>query len=419
MENYKSRPLITFVFFVGLFSAIYGPKVFGVLDLMVLVPFFLIVILISASHNFIKAEKYLFFLIGISSFIFFQLLAFNLFENINDPYFLLRTTRSFFSEILIFILFYSITKRGWISHKTVVDLITIVFLIGAFVVYIQAFFPQTQSIFAGLWGFDKRFLYFRAFGMSAGYDTTGYLLSWAAAFLMLYWFRFRYTSSFLAFLFVAGAVMFTSRTSMVLLIALCGLSVLLSKSYYKFFSFANIILISTGVFFVYFFIYPVIAASIFNNDGGAIIFGGVVNERFATTDILKTVTHHYVVPDTLYGNLFGLGYSPKVDPGYFITIFKGGGLLLGTFLFFYVFSLFYVYKSYKNIKHYAVSVSQRQWIEIWMAAIFLMLVVIVIGNFKNFYFFTRGFHEFFVFLIAVALGFSHKAKISIKDGAYL
>ena len=58
MENYKSRPLITFVFFVGLFSAIYGPKVFGVLDLMVLVPFFLIVILISASHNFIKAEKY-------------------------------------------------------------------------------------------------------------------------------------------------------------------------------------------------------------------------------------------------------------------------------------------------------------------------------------------------------------------------
>jgi hypothetical protein len=395
---------------MALFSSVFGPKLFGVVDLVVLVPLLLVVAISSQNHEFIKIDKYVLFLTGVSAFIYFQLLLFNISAHLEDTHFLLRNFRALLSQVFIFIFFYSITRQGLISHEKVFKLITAAFLVCAFVVYLQAFFPNTQVIFADLWGFNKPFRYLRAFGLSAGYDSTGYLLCWGAAFILLRWLRFRRKSSLFPFIFIAGAVLFTSRTSMIMLIGICALSIIISIRYYRILSFSSMAIVSVGLFFIKFFIYPIIAASIFGGDVDESVFVRNVSDRFATTDIAATAADHYIVPDTFFEVVFGVGIDPLVDPGYTITIFRGGLLLLFTFLLFYWLSLMYVRKVYKSTKQ-CLGMHQSRWVGLWVAAIFLVFVIIVIGNFKNLYFFSRGYHELFVLLVAVALGFCHRAKV--------
>ena len=119
-----------------------------------------------------------------------------------------------------------------------------------------------------------------------------------------------------------------------------------------------------------------------------------------------------VFPHELGGWLFGSGLIvPWSDIGYVRVLHLGGAPLLALMVAFY-WHLFWVarWSARKIIELGQVDCDQVKWVRVWSVISVLLLLLMVLGNFKNLYFFARGYHELFVIVSALMFGF-YKAQL--------
>ena len=98
------------------------------------------------------------------------------------------------------------------------------------------------------------------------------------------------------------------------------------------------------------------------------------------------------------------------EGGYMKIIFYGGFTLLSFYILFYLSLYLLALSKAKSIKRYFVTFGNPRNNEdlknilFFLFLIKLILIITMIGNFKNLYFFARGYHELLVLLLAVFLG---------------
>ena len=246
--------------------------------------------------------------------------------------------------------------------------------------------------------------------MTAGYDTMGYLLVFGACAALGRYLQTKEKLSLFYFIFIGGSILFTSRTSMLLLLGTSALTFLLQAKKLRLLS------LQSAVFYIlifgisYFVIFPVIYNTIILQNSDAEIFGFVLSERFSVSDIDDTVDNHFLLPDNFRELLFGSGIDKSVDPGYIKIIFYGGVILLSFYILFYLSLYLLALSKSKSIKRYFVTFGNPRNNEDLKKILFvlflikLILLITMIGNLKNLYFLTRGYHELLIVLLAVFLG---------------
>jgi hypothetical protein len=323
-----------------------------------------------------------------------------IFTDGSDIYPMARTLRAFISTVIGSALIFTLIRRFNYSEKELLLCICLVLSINAAAVFLQILVPETQQLFSRIWGFDKKFLSFRAFGLTAGYDTAGYLnvIGLVTAVLL----KIKTSNSKYNYLMVVFflSTLLTSRSSVALLL-FTSITILL-YSIYKFnlkkrYLFVPFILIFIVVRYL---VIPIFMSTL---GGGSNLNNTLLLEiatNYSSSDIEETYSALWYFPEGL-NLLIGVGQNIASDVGYVILIWMSGLVMLFLALFFYVIPILYVYFQRRSIIH---------------SYVYLLLTfvtfVILIGNLKNLYFFTRSYHELYITLITAYFALMNKGNVT-------
>jgi hypothetical protein len=396
-----------FLIFIALFFGIWGPKIWGFFDLMVFVP--AIVLLLMLTQFKIVSIQRRFFLVSVALglvVIIWVGITF-LLNSASDIQGLLRSVRAFISLIILVPLFYSLASRHILSPCSGFVLLVLVLFVNTLVVYAQIIFPPLQELMAPLWGFDKSINGAKAFGLTAGYDSAGYLAAFLAASAFAASFIFRSWGWFVFFVICAGAVGFTSRTSMLVLTGLTVVVFLLNKSDWKANSARIGFAVVGGVLSLAWYVLPRIISGVVELSSAITHEYGDYTSDYASTSLADVLERHAVLPQNVWTWLFGSGEIFLLsDIGYVKILFLGGVPLLAVMVAFYV----YLYRAARVTVRFAYTASkgyweEQKWAHLWGQVFLLMLLIMFVGNMKNLYFFARGYHEIFIIIGAMMMGF--------------
>lgn len=396
--------ILQFSFFVGLASALWGPKIGGYLDLMVLLPGLLLIVLLVSARLVVPAGFYL-VSAGIASLVLVWVGAAVLVSGVLDLQGVLRSVRAFIGLLVIFPLFYFAASRQIFSVGGGLFLLIAVLFLNTAVIYAQVVFVPIQEILAPFWGFDKTVRAARAFGLTAGYDSAGYLAALLAACVLAASLVFRSWKWFAFFLVCAGAVGFTSRTSMLLLSGL--IIVVIVMSGWRGNGLRLLFTVMGGFFAAVFYILPRIISGVSELAVIAAYDDQDFSADYAQTSLVSIFNLMGVLPRELGVWLVGSGLIvPWSDIGYVKLLHLGGAPLLGLMILFYVYLFWVARSSGRKITQLGQSDGNRaKWTHVWLILSVMLLLVMLIGNFKNLYFFTRGYHELFIVVAALMIGF--------------
>jgi ABC-type methionine transport system permease subunit len=112
----------------------------------------------------------------------------------------------------------------------------------------------------------------------------------------------------------------------------------------------------------------------------------------------------YFLPENFFDLFIGTGHNTNYsDVGYIQIIFMGGLFLLALIVFFYLYLYFAAKKSIYKIRKIKKTYSWELVVLDYM--VFILLVIMLLSNFKNLYFLTRGYHELIVIISVSTFGF--------------
>ncbi|MEM7763629.1 MAG: hypothetical protein AAF290_06075, partial [Pseudomonadota bacterium] len=199
--------------FFAIFFAIFGPKLGGVVDLSLLAVPLGLLCLVGKQRVSLSAE--ILIVVGFVCAVAIYAVLVSLAYGAIDLQVVLRHFRALVSTCALSVIFYNVGRLGILSVDRFTRSVHAVLLIGAVFVLVGILSPSIKQLMADLYGFDKRMVPLRSAGLTAGYDTAGYLCAagaFLAASLILMGRGSRYFLTFTVFL---AATVFTSRTSMV------------------------------------------------------------------------------------------------------------------------------------------------------------------------------------------------------------
>jgi len=130
----------------------------------------------------------------------------------------LRHSKAFISTLLLGLVFYNLAMRSVVTSIEFVNILIFALLLNAIVILLSIAVPDVKVMLAGLYGFNKKFVELRGFGLTSGYDAAGYLCVFGtllSAASSNYKNNILYSLVFVMFIAVA---FFPSRSSMVLAI---------------------------------------------------------------------------------------------------------------------------------------------------------------------------------------------------------
>lgn len=396
------------LFFIGMVSALWGPKIGGYFDLMVLVPSVLLLLLTAIGQ--VAAPKEFYIATGGIAIVATAWVGMSIFVNgQTDPQGILRSVRAFITVLVLVPVFYYAASRQIVSLGTACKFLIAALFFNTAAIYVQVMFVPLQDLMAPLWGFNKPIRDVRAFGLTAGYDTAGYLAAFLATSILTASLAFRSWRWFAFFLVCSGAVGFTSRTSMLMLGGLVIVVLIMSIPDLRRNKAKVAFTLSGGFVAVIWYVLPRVFSGI-----SELAVLSAYNEHsfssvYAHTSLHDILERMVLIPRELSTWLIGSGLIvPWSDIGYIKVLYLGGVPLLGFMFLFYLFlfmvSLFSVKRLCKSGK---VGCSDNRWLRVWSIQIWLFLLVMFVGNFKNLYFFTRGYHELFVVVASLMLGFQN------------
>ena len=323
----------------------------------------------------------------------------------------LRHFRALISTILLGLVFYNLSINNILSSIRLVNILIAVLLINAIIIIMSIPIPEIKSYLAELYGFNKKFVELRSFGLTAGYDTAGYLCIIGAilsAFKVYY--KASLWNSLIIIVFIV-ATFFTSRSSMILAvfltIGICAVFILKGRGILKIISVGYII---AGIYISIYYVLPLVLSTfawgtlqVSNND---------YTSNFAATNLSLWYETMWILPDNPVSVLFGAGEVVKTsDLGYVSLIFMIGVVGLAWVISIYMYIFFIARALHRSEQYEYLKTDVGRNILLWslMSIILLMYVI----NFKNLYFLTRGYHELIIILFFFVLGLSRKVSTDV------
>lgn len=406
------RKFYLVVLFLSLTFALWGPKVGGYFDLMIAVPALSLLVMVFMNMP-LEVPRGSFSIIALFATCIFLWVSFCIYINASsDLQSILRSMRGVMTSLILFPLFYVASRNQLLSLKTAFIFLVSALLINVLVIYVQGLYLPAQNAMADLWGFDKRIVLGRAFGLSSGYDTSGYLaaLTSAAAIgasiALRSWFWLAIAT------FAAGAVALTSRSSMMLLSLFAILALFLTVAHWRANRLRIVIIIAAGVFSGLSFVVPRLSSGIEELSWLSAQYNSDYSGVYADTSLLEILKKMAVLPNNSWIWIFGEGAQANwSDIGYIKILYLGGVPLLLLMIFFYGL-LFQVGRSalHRLKLDGLYEPTDLLWIRVWFVTLSLTLLLMLLGNLKNLYFFSRGYHELFIVLAAVMIGFGARDK---------
>ncbi len=387
--------------FIIIFLSLFGPKIAGVVDLSVLGGVFGLVFLMFFKKVLVCRE-YIIVVTFVATVAFYSMLVVSLngFEDIQP---VLRHSRALMSTVLLGLFFYNLAANSVLSSGKLTNILIAVLLVNAIVIIVSIFVPDMKPYLAWLYGFNKKFVALRSFGLTAGYDTAGYLcifggiLSFTSAY---YKAGIRY--SIIAMVFIVAAIL-TSRSSMMLavtlMIGVCVVFLLKGRWSLKVVSVGYIV---AGVSVAIYYVVPLILSSFFSQTSEVDYTG-----NYAVTDLSGWYETMWILPEHTMSVLLGAGKIVQTsDLGYVHMIYMIGvlGLLLVVSMYMYMFFVIKTLSRSAKCKCFQID-SEGRVLALSLVAIILLMYII---NFKNLYFLTRSYHELIVILFFFILGLSRK-----------
>ena len=403
---------MTVLVFIIIFSALFGPKLGGFVDLSVLGGLLGAILLLTPSRLSVSRE-YLDVVAFVSIFAAYSL-AMVLAGNADDLQPALRGGRALLSTILLGAFFYNLGVSNSFSTARLTNVIILVLLVNAFSIIASTLMPELKVRLAGLYGFDKEFVPLRSAGMTAGYDTAGYfcVIGMALASIKAYYKPGAWHPAVTMIFFIAAFL--TSRSTMVLACALMAgvCIVFLTKGRWTLKS-ISLVYVGAGAVILVFYALPLILStfsigSLQSDDAG-------FTSNFAATDLRAWYESMWILPDEYLPLIFGSGSIVKEsDIGYVLIISMTGVLGLICVVLLHLYVLFVVRGINRAVTSGQLSIDPEGRALVATTIVFLILMFIV--NIKNLYFLTRGYHELIVILFFFILGIA-RSQIVGKGAA--
>lgn len=393
-KNMSMKLIFSFIVFI----AIFGPK-FGLFDTSVISSLLGFFILFPLKEIKIPKDGFLVIILIVIIFCYTSIVF--LVSETSDLYPVLRGIRALLATILLGIFVYNFPLR----ISAMLDITIIIILINAIAIFIQILLPQTQIYFSELYGFDKNIRSMRAFGLTAGFDTAGFLcvkgiILSGVSFLLLK----KSLKYVLMFAIFGTATLFTSRSSMLLAVVfLISFSIaFIIKSEYKF-KLVAIMTIIIIIFALLNYILPLIGKTFNLYTFDSFESKAIVTSQYANNNIEKWMKEMWLLPKEEYNLLFGGSIILTSDVGYIKIIFMIGivGLLLVVALYFLMFTK--VIKIKRQIKPFEKRLGIINVQRVLLISLSIFIPLELITNVKNLYFLTRSHYELTILLFFLAL----------------
>jgi len=389
------------LFLVMAFSLL-GPKI-GLLDTGFLVSFCYIFLHILLMYRFKIPKQFLIILIAQIVLLSYSL-AVSLASQSHEfeMNIVLRAIRSLLAVVCLGLIFYNIK----VPLSTFVRIFLLVLLLHPLTMFYQFIYPGSMSFFAEYWTFGKYPPAFRAFGLTAGLDTSGYYCIFgqvAAATLSLRTKNyFGYHCLYLVFLIAA---FFTARNAM--LISLLIYIIYMVNALQLKRKTVNLYLVSQSflvVGFISSILVPLLMYSFFDGSNILSLGSGLqfnLSETYARGTVNDILTNHIIIPNEPIDLIFGNAMPVEIDPGYIRLLMTLGivGLLLSMMTYFSL--IIMSVSSYRLTNSYYIGGGKdedRRLLFSLIQVLIMYLLLTFVFNFKHFFFFTRGFWEIVVIL---------------------
>lgn len=390
------------LYFLIICIALYGPKI-GLIDLSLFAGILATPLVLAKPIKICRQYYVLLWLLGIivaySAIVFLASGA--------TEYVLLRSTRSFLAAGLLGVIFCNLDLK--LSSQ--LDLIVYALILNALVIFVQVVSVNAAQYFASIYEFNKTIVPLRAFGLTAGYDTAGYLcVTGLILCYVIIFYKGMHLRYIIAIVILTSGVMFTSRSSMIL-----AFSIITSASCIylvkgslgsRIFSFVFLMLSLAAISY---YLYPLII-----NTFDAGLFSSDANKKryllsFAETDIAAWQQDMWMLPQESIHLLFGGLADPPSDVGYVKLIFMMGILGLSLVIAAYIYFLIVLVRIRKQI---SLMQSDEGQLHLNIAVVSLLVIQLMqfIFNIKNLYFLSRGHFE--LLLIMFLMVSSHFGKVS-------
>ncbi len=325
-------------------------------------------------------------------------------ENVNT-YVLGKYFRTTISTFLIMV----ICSQLRISIKNLTNILAVVFFLHIVAVGFQCIFPQLDIPVANFFGFDREStvisqMSIRKMGLSSSYDTAS-LISVSSMVFFFLWYVEKKKNIYLliSFLSLISTVRI-SRTGMVIGIIL--FVVLIIQLYFNSKGrkrLAPILFLFVGLFVLFRFILPIIAAStdtfLSNTKYNDI---DISNKDYTpgTVSGLTTGSHLNALKDPLVDLIFGYGIDPNrvygkaTDIGYIKLIYHIG--IIGLFIIILLY--LYILKTVVKIKTKLLKQTDQYMLSSFLIWYILLILLI---NYKSLEMYSRGSHDLLLIIFFV------------------
>jgi hypothetical protein len=368
--------------------ALAAPK-FGIMDFSTLLLTFITLYSFKLKQNNLESYSVLYQKGMILFFILFISFASTIFFDSQDFFSTLRGLRALINLVLIYIIF----NRIAFSSKSIILLLFSLFTLNSLFIFLQLISNDFAILTAHIYGFDKTIFPLRGFGITAGYDSSGFIALLGVIFSLLgiYYLPERRVSMSLSFLFFISTVVFTSRATILI-------SMLISSIFFIY-MFRRMTLVGKMLIFAGFVLLSLLLALF-------IIPIALNNYLYLTYVDTELIEHAYSsgtgnkwiemwsILDFKKGSaLFGNGRDLPSDIGYIKLLSMSG--IVGL-------SLALIYYTINFTTKFASSYSTKENRLILAFTIF-MTCLLFLYNLKSLFFFTRIFHELECILFAYSL----------------
>lgn len=372
--------------FISILLLVFGPKICGIVDLSVLVSLFIICFYLVINGLSFSLPTDIFKYILFMGFIFVYSIGAEIWGNTLDFVFLGRMLRAVLCYYAVFLLINNYRSKDESDIQTA---ILNVLMIHSIIVILGAFCLSVQVALDVITGIGDKVRLYRSTGLTSGYDMAGVMCNLGVV-LSLSAKQF----SVLSFLIFAFAVLFTSRlsiimTAMILTLflfkyskkeglkkrAICCISFVLCVL------FASLIILArtTNTFSRFYQFFIGISPTVAN-------MGRKISSAYHIADLKEAFLVHYNLNNTAIEIILGTGKYGGVDPGYLRIINCIG--IVGLCLVI-IWHILYFLPFYKRTAKDQIAKPSHFIMDV-------LVLIIVVLDFKNSYFFTRNFFPIMV-----------------------
>lgn len=364
--------------FILILLIVFGPK-YGFLDLSFFTSLFVIILNFNKLRRLNKINFFL-PLLSILLIVIITLLS-NIFS-LSD--FDLNIIFRYFRSIVGFVAAYVISLN--LTPKKLINIIQLLLILNSIIVILQILFPSLHDSMAIITGYNKKYIPFRGFGLTNGYDIAG-LFTTIGLLLSVKFpiFKKNLSKLIVNLIFIVSAVFISRLTALFVLLITLWLLFNKHKLILPILSFILSIMLYLDSFNLY-------TQLIHYYD----IFSSIdITQSYSSSsvDLLKSM---FIIPDDTLSLFLGDGSNPfYVDIGYIKIIFMHG--LVGLIL---IISFYFGLYSTVRLTDRVVFNNLFLWI------IFLTFMF----NFKNLFFFSRGIFEITIMFYLTILNYKNENK---------